>query len=130
MLSALRKVAIASALVVALLTVWVVLLSRWVESVAPGGETLAACLVKMPAPLRAEVFAQDGQEYLLLRGRTRSFPRFPSGPPMYLFDRTGKLVDWVGDSGDAPAWWNRWPGAANGREIDRDELMRWPGATQ
>jgi hypothetical protein len=106
-----------------------VLLERWAESVAPGGDSLAECLEKMPEPARVEVFAQDGREYLLLTGRTQALPRLPSGPPLYVFDRTGRLVDWVGESGDND-FYARWPGAAKGRGIGREEMMRRPGATR
>lgn len=130
MLVILRKALIVTVVLVALLALWIVLLNRWANSIAPGGETLAECLAKMPEPARIEVFTQDGQEYLLLWGETQAFPRAPSGPPMYVFDRTGKLVDWVADSGDTDTWWKQWPGLTSRQQISRDKLMRWPGATQ
>jgi hypothetical protein len=117
------------AVLIALFAVWVVLVDRWGESVAPGGETLAECLAKMPEPARAEVFTQDGQDYLLLTGTTQVFPRLPSGPPRYVFNKTGRLVEWVPDS-KSGTFWGLWPGASNRRAITREEMMRWPGATQ
>jgi hypothetical protein len=118
------------AVILALFVVMAVLIAHWKESVAPGGDTLAECLQKMPEPARTEVFTQDGQDYLLLQGESQAFPRFPSGPPMYVFDRTGRLVDWTTDSGDDDAFWKRWPSAAEGRAISREEMLRWPGATR
>jgi hypothetical protein len=119
----------ALAILAALLGGWLLLLERWAESVAPGGETLAECLEKMPEPARAVVFSQGGREYLLLWGHWRAFPRFPSGPPLYVFDGAGRLVDWVGESGDND-FYARWPGASEGGAVGREEMMRWPGATR
>lgn len=31
-----------------------------------------------------------------------------SGPPVFVFDSTGRLVDWTSDSGDAPSFTARW----------------------
>ena len=33
---------------------------------------------------------------------------FPSGPPVYIFDEQGVLVDWCYDSGDAPLFYKKW----------------------
>ena len=129
MLATLRKALLGFVGFVALVAFWLFLVHRWGESIAPGGETLADCLAKMPEPGRVEVFTQEGQQYLLLWGSWEAFPRFPSGPPLYVFDRSGRLVDWVADSGDSDAWWQRWPGLQKGQQISREEMMRWPGAS-
>jgi hypothetical protein len=95
------KVAVALIVILALFGVWMGAVFHWLRTVSPGGSTLAPCLEKLGASVSAAVFVHDGNEFLLLVGESRAFPRFPSGPPHYVFDRTGALVDWVPDSGDA-----------------------------
>jgi hypothetical protein len=37
---------------------------------------------------------------------------FPSSTPTYVFDESGRLVDWCPDPGDlseTSSWWERWP---------------------
>jgi hypothetical protein len=45
-------------------------------------------------------------EYLMANGEMRG--TLPSGPSAYVFDRSGQLVDWSPDIGDAPAFDQRW----------------------
>jgi hypothetical protein len=37
----------------------------------------------------------------------QGFPKFPSGPPIYIFDTKGQLVDWTPDEGDDGPFWRR-----------------------
>ena len=125
-----RKALAISLVVAALFAAWVLHLLWWLESVKPGGQTLAEQLVKMPEPDQRRVFTKGGQEYLALFGPVEALPRFPSGPPVYIFDSAGRLVDWTPDEGDDEAFHQRWPGAFGGREITQIELAVWPGASR
>lgn len=123
-----RNFLIATALGLVLVGGWVVLLKRWWQSVQPGGATLPAVLAVHPQPEGRRVFDIEGSEYLALFGPVQPFPRFPSGPPVYVFDRSGALVDWTPDEGDDEEFKRRWPGFSSGRLIPQDELRNWmPG---
>jgi hypothetical protein len=123
-----RKV-ITTILVLAVLFVgWVLWVCAWLRSVAPAGPTLAEHLAHRPAPRWQRVFVADGQEYLALYGPMQMLPRLPSGPPVYIFDRAGLLVDWTIDEGDDNAFLQRWPRRFGGQDISPDELAEWPGA--
>lgn len=119
-----------AALCLVLMGGWAVLMKRWVQSVQPGGTMLPAVLAKHPHPEDRRVFAVEGREYLALFGPVRAFPRFPSGPPVYVFDRSGTLVDWTPDAGDDEGFKSRWPGFASGRAVAQDEVTHWMPAGQ
>jgi hypothetical protein len=104
---------------------WVYGVLRWGESVSPAGDTLADHLTHRPPPDRVTAFEVDGRKYVALFGPWQAFPRFPSGPPVYVFDVRGRLVDWCPDTGDA--YFNpKWHGAYRGRDVAAEELARWP----
>jgi hypothetical protein len=71
------------------------------------------------------VIVSNGQEYLALFGPAQAFPGFPSGGPVYIFDRAGRLVDWTPDEGDDEAFRLRWPGISPGRPIPPAEVSAW-----
>jgi hypothetical protein len=111
--------------------IWLVVLGVRTSAsfLAPAGDTLAECLPEIPDPLPTSfTHTENGRKYLVLIPDTPTFPG-RSGPPMYIFDDNGRLVDWVVDSGSG-SWYARFPGLGHGRRITREELMRWPGATR
>ena len=48
-----------------------------------------------------------GRDYILATAPMVKWA-FPSGPPMYVFDSQGRLLDYTLDSGDDPAFMDRW----------------------
>ena len=55
---------------------------------------------QMPSPQKLAIVEHDGVRYIVWIGR---YPRSivpASGPPCYVFDADGKLVDWSLDTGD------------------------------
>lgn len=42
----------------------------------------------------------------------------PSGPPAYVFDSKGKLIDWSGDTGDDPGFREKWSGAFEASSVE------------
>jgi|GEM_PF-2553292 len=57
-------------------------------------------------------FVSDGKDYVYVVGRYSSWQMIslPSGPPAYIFDERGNLVDWTPDTGDVSFgkdWGNR-----------------------
>ena len=45
-----------------------------------------------------------------------------SGPPVYIFDETGDLLDWTHDQGDAPYFVKRWGYVVTSDFIDESHL--------
>jgi hypothetical protein len=122
-----RNVALVAVAVVVAFAVWVLLMLHWHEAVGPGGNTLRAVLAKMPDPDDRRVLTRDGEEYLALFGPIQVYARFPSGSPVYVFDRRGTLVDWTADEGDDEGFKRRWPALYDGRAVGQDEVAKWAG---
>ena len=103
-----------------------VLLERSYRVIEPGGPTLPTVLAKFPDINGGRVVESgDAKKYLVLYGPLPSDWSNPSGPPVYVFDTAGVLVDWTSDIGDDKAFCGRWPGAFGGRAVSRDEVRRW-----
>jgi len=61
-------------------------------------QTLAAFAERMPPPSRLALADAEGGRYVVWIG---DWPQaFVSGPPCYVFDSSGRLVDWSVDTGD------------------------------
>jgi hypothetical protein len=52
-----------------------------------------------PAPLYIVLFQRGSDTLLAVAGSSDS--PVPSGPAMYIFDASGQMIDWTGDSGDS-----------------------------
>ena len=65
--------------------------------------TLPSFLSVMPRALSGSRYAMSViRQYLLVVGRLPATVTLPSGPPEYVFDSSGNLLDWTADSGDDP----------------------------
>jgi hypothetical protein len=64
-----------------------------------GTTTLDQLVASLPETLKFAVVEQGGKQYVVWIGRPRG--AIVSGPPVYVFDSNGSLVDWVADSGDS-----------------------------
>jgi hypothetical protein len=79
---------------------------------------------KVPKPVRLAVISAYGSRRLIWIGRV---PRFTlnSGPPCYVFDESGVLVDWCSNTGE------RWSGdslmgdAYKAPSMSLEEAVRW-----
>jgi hypothetical protein len=82
----------------------------------------------------AEQFAMvnvGGREHLIAYGPTSSVLWLSSGPSAYVFDASGRLVDWSADIGDDPRFDARWQAQRSrgaGRTIHRDDAANWPAS--
>ena len=55
-------------------------------------------------------FSRGENSYILWIGRVhKDCLLLPSGPPIYIFDADGNLIDFVSDSGDSPSFYKKWP---------------------
>src|SRR5207248_2663080 len=86
--------------------------------------TLAELAMKIPPPVRLAIVNQRGAQRLIWIG---PIPRLTirSGPPCYIFDEGGRLVDWCPETGEG------WPSdylktaAYQEHPISLDEALRW-----
>jgi hypothetical protein len=106
---------------------WMLVVRHDFNKLRPSGLTLTHHLATMPEPEGFRVISLNGRDYLAVQGPLRALLTFPSGPPVYVFDESGGLVDWFSDVGDDRSFNNRWPGVSTGRSVTRQEAMRWAG---
>jgi hypothetical protein len=114
--------------VVGLFGGWLLGVRSWYRSVQPAGPSLAEHLNQRAVPEFGRIVVAGGREFLVLLGPIQALPRFPSGPPVYVFDRAGKLVDWTPDVGDDESFNQRWPGLNSGRSVTSEDVAAWPGS--
>jgi hypothetical protein len=125
----LRKIIVNLLVLASLVAGWLLWVILWAGSIKPGGSTLAEHLAQRPKPERSRAAIVNGKQYLFLDGPWEMFPCFPSGPPAYVFDRDGNLVDWTPIRGDSPNFDLRWPEYfGNAREVSAEELAEWSKA--
>ena len=87
---------------------------RYARSIRPDGvTTVAGHVARFGTPRSVREVGRVGETFYEIQG----FPggqapplAFPSGPPAYVYDRGGRLVDWCPDPGDQPSHRLRWPG--------------------
>jgi hypothetical protein len=52
---------------------------------------------------------RSGEDYLVVLGNVPNEGlSLPSGPPAYIFNKSGNLVDWTGDLGEASDFLRKW----------------------
>lgn len=83
---------------------------------------------RRPEIFKTESFLHEGRKFTVVTGKMpRGFSwwiSLPSGPPVYIFDDSGKLSTWVSDSGES-AWLTQWL-----RESTRIEEPAEPSTAQ
>lgn len=97
------------------LGVFVWALEDYGKTIAPSGtdidmETFLAD-ARRPEIFKTESFLHEGRKFTVVTGKIprgfSSWISLPSGPPVYIFDDSGKLSTWVSDSGESP-WLDQW----------------------
>ena len=86
--------------------------------------TLAEFSVTMPPPHKVIAFEKNGSSYVEIIGSLPGFPKVPSGPPAYIFDSSGRIAYWTGDTGDSTEYWENWQNRSNTREISLCEALQ------
>ena len=84
---------------------------------------LRGFLAEMRAPDHFAVLNVEGQQYLLVTGPLPSLNSLPSGPPQYVFDASGRLVDWTTDSGEDPDFVADWSATIVRAGLTSDEAL-------
>ena len=123
-----KNVFISVAVVVCLIAAWIYTETKGARAVRPpqGVTNLVAFLdLQHPKPSKIRRFVQNGKVHLEVIGERFSSPlSLPSGPPAYIFDDTGALVDWTGDRGDAPSFVSKWGSLSNAVFISVEEAKQ------
>ena len=76
-----------------------------------GVKYLDEFLAVRPNVQEIQEFLYEGESYVLVTGDVANvLLSLPSGPPVYIFDGGGGLIDWTPDLGDSPSFVKKWGG--------------------
>ena len=97
-------------LMVAVVAVWVGSELNYALRINPNGKfsTLQEYLGRHPDATRIYRTEKNGNQFIIAHGKIDAILAFPSSPPAYVFDSSGKLVDWARDPGDNPRFQDTW----------------------
>jgi hypothetical protein len=91
----------------------------------PSGTNLTGFLEARPQYGQIRRFVHNGKAYVQVIGKpTISALSLPSGPPTYIFDEAGSLVDWCRDLGDNPSFANKWGNFSNAIPMTAQERIQ------
>ena len=111
----------------ALFAVWIASEKSRVKRVRPpaGATNLVKFLQARPEALKIRKFTNEDKTYIEVLGYpTRPGLSLPSGPPSYVFNESGILVDWASDRGEASAFVKKWGSLSEGIFISVEEARR------
>jgi hypothetical protein len=95
--------------------------------VPPAGVTdVVSFLNWQPATERFAMLAGGDGQHLMATGRRGGL--LPSGPSGYVFDRSGRLVDWSRDIGDDSRFDDHWKAQESwgkGESLSQSEGLNW-----
>jgi hypothetical protein len=115
--------------VVTLLIVWAVQVHTIRQSHVPpdGVNSFSDYMARMPKPQSLHLSQSGNDAYLVATGDVpiAMLLTAPSGPPEYVFDRSGVLVDWTMDRGDDGSYQSRWPNTRFVRTLTAQEANDW-----
>ena len=106
-------------------SIWIISEIRWAKINSPSGKftNIGEYLAYGRLPAHTAIFQKDKKIYIMAFSPLDSWMAFPSGAAIYVFDMSGKLVDWCSDSGggDASRFYGKWR-TDSSREISIQEL--------
>ena len=112
-------------LMVAVIAVWIGSEVNYARRINPKGNfnTLQEYLARHPDKTRIYKTEKNGNQYIIAHGKVDALLAFPSSPPAYVFDSSGKLIDWAKDPGDNSSFQDKW--RSDKREvITREEIEK------
>src|SRR4051794_20209784 len=122
-----KRLIIFVAVIVFMIAAWVCAGKKKAKTGFPpaGGKKLIGFLEARPPTESVCKFVHNGTGYVQVIGKPNVSPlSLPSGPPVYIFDETGVLVDWSRDIGDSPSFTRKWGGFSNATPISVEEAKR------
>ena len=85
---------------------------------------LQTFMQQMPKPDSGYELNVGGSQHIELVGPLPSKWTLPAGPPSYIFDASGQLVDWTWDIGEDPDFVSAWHGSGR-RVLTEEEVAAW-----
>jgi hypothetical protein len=122
-----KNIAIIGVLVIMFLSAFVYEENRRAVAARPPeeGANLITFLEARPNSSGVRKFVHNNKVYIEVLGEVGVFfLSVPSGPPAYIFDETGLLVDWTGDRGDDAAYKSKWGSLGNGMFISIEDAKQ------
>jgi len=119
------------AMVGAVLVAWLMLSAREEKRLkpAPSVQTIQDFIQQMPPPARVQKFSAGNATYYEVWGQLGGTIRLPSGPPSYIFDSAGRLVDWTYDRGEARDYEQKWGRFKDAQFISVREMLQTVAGT-
>ncbi len=110
----LRRISILGAFLIVVGTTvvgaWLYSEHAYAQHVRPTGiSDLRGFLARYSEVDRSFKIARGADQYFVVTLRVSSGMALPSGPPAYVFDARGRLVDWSMDTGEDPRYISAWP---------------------
>lgn len=101
----------AVACLIALLIFWTVSEVRWARINSPKGRftNVAEYVAYGRGPSRVTKVTNGDGTFFIAYGPYDSWLALPSGPAGYVFDESGNMVGWSGDTGDDSSFQKQWP---------------------
>lgn len=109
------RLALEIALLLAFPFYWIASEIYYARSKRPlGVSTLSDFYQRFGQPARVHELHRDGVKYYELSGHLPQPWVFavPSSRPAYIFDESGRFVEWCSDPGDSSHYFERWPQSA------------------
>ena len=120
-MKAFQKQLIGVALILFLIVYWIASEVFYAHGKSPVGIATVSDFHRIYGrPTFVRRYQRDGQVFYHLFGRDPHFPwllAFPSSPPAYVFDSSGRFVEWSPDPGDDTHYQQKWP-LRDGQLID------------
>ena len=109
------------------MAIWIYSEKKSAKAVRPriDATNLVTFLGAGPEFIEIRKFIFNEKPHLEIIGRPyQSALSVPSGPPLYVFDENGVLVDWCRDSGDQPSFAKKWGGFRNATIINIEDAKQ------
>ena len=94
------------------------------HSVPKNVKTITQFIEKTPTPKYAFTFDRDEKTFVVFVGDMPTFPIFPSGDPIYIFNGNGQIIYWTIDSGDTESDWLKVISKSEQKEISINEAFQ------
>ena len=104
----------------------VVLFDRSTTKPGTRGQSIDGFLQSKRTTQKMERLEKENQQYIFVTGRMTPlwFVTIPSGPPCYVFDANGQLIDWTVDVGDDPRFQEKWPSSLRRGNISIEDARK------
>lgn len=90
---------------------WLLSEIRWSRLNSPDGKftNVREYLARSRKPSRVSKVEKQGETFFIAYSPMDTWLAMPSGPAGYVFDKSGQMVDWSGDTGDDSSFNKKWP---------------------